>query len=563
MHILGCLDVPTSGASGSPATTSPALDEDQLADVRNVFIGFVFQQFNLLAYLPAWRNVELPLVYADVAPDRTQGTGDGRARHGRPRRPGRTTGRASCPAASSSASPSPGPCHRAGDDPRRRTDRQPRLHVDGRGARRSSRSCTTAGRTIVLITHEPDVAARAQRTIQIHDGRIRQRGPTGDRTRRPVRVGGPMNWRDTFRTAGTPCARTACARRSRCSASSSASARSSSPSGSAQGAKAEVRDSINALGTNLLVISPGSTTDSTGVRGGFGSASTLTAAGRRRARLGRRRTGHRQPWRRCRRPRRHSSHGDTNWTTTLTGTTASWQDVRSPRRPAAAGSSTAADEAAAAAVVVLGPDTATELFGTTNAVGRTVTLQRHPLEVIGVLEALELLGRHVQQRPRHRAAGDVRPAPRRRHRPQLGELHLREGVLRRARCRRPTRRPTTSCSTSTASPAPPTPTSPSPPRSRSSSKPPPRRQHDDRHARRHRRHLAARRRHRRHEHHARLGHRTDPRDRPAQGDRRRDPGSSAASSSSRPRSSGSPAACSASALGVAGALVLPHVTTPA
>ena len=68
MHILGCLDVPTSGVFRLAGHDVQAFDENQLADVRNSFIGFVFQQFNLLAYLPAWRNVELPLVYAGVAP---------------------------------------------------------------------------------------------------------------------------------------------------------------------------------------------------------------------------------------------------------------------------------------------------------------------------------------------------------------------------------------------------------------------------------------------------------------------------------------------------------------
>jgi putative ABC transport system permease protein len=156
--------------------------------------------------------------------------------------------------------------------------------------------------------------------------------------------------------------------------------------GLADGAKAEVRDQMNELGTNLLVISPGSTTDSSGVRGGFGSASTLTIQDAD-ALASPEVAPDVQAVAATATTNISLTAGETNWTTTLTGTTESWQEVRS-RDVTAGRFITDQDDSAAAAVIVLGPDTATELFGTTNAVGQTVTYNGSTLEVVGVLETL-------------------------------------------------------------------------------------------------------------------------------------------------------------------------------
>lgn len=156
--------------------------------------------------------------------------------------------------------------------------------------------------------------------------------------------------------------------------------------GLGQGAKATVRDQINELGTNLLVVSPGSTTSTSGVRGGSGSSSTLTvqnaealnskvvapdiaavaATSTTSAEL---------------------TYGTTNWTTTLTGTTRSWQTVRS-RKVTSGRFLSAADETNAAPVVVLGSDTASELFNNANPVGQQVTYNGNQLTVIGLLAPL-------------------------------------------------------------------------------------------------------------------------------------------------------------------------------
>ncbi len=156
--------------------------------------------------------------------------------------------------------------------------------------------------------------------------------------------------------------------------------------GIGRGARADVQAQINELGTNVLVVSPGSATDDSGVRGGFGTASTLTiedaeavadetvapdvqsAAATATSSVS-------------------LTAGTTNWTTTLTGTTRSWKDVRS--RDLSSGRFwTAREQDDAALVTVLGPDTVTELGLVGDPVGQTVTVDGTELEVIGVLEAL-------------------------------------------------------------------------------------------------------------------------------------------------------------------------------
>jgi putative ABC transport system permease protein len=153
--------------------------------------------------------------------------------------------------------------------------------------------------------------------------------------------------------------------------------------GFGQGAQNRVKQEIDALGSNLLIVSPGSTTDSGGLRGGFGSATTLTledaaAIADDTAAPDVRRVA----------PTRTSTAsvtvGETNWTTQVVGTTPTWLDVRA--RSLAAGRFLTAEEARSGAhVVVLGPDTASELFSFGSPIGQTVTVAGQELVVIGVL----------------------------------------------------------------------------------------------------------------------------------------------------------------------------------
>lgn len=155
--------------------------------------------------------------------------------------------------------------------------------------------------------------------------------------------------------------------------------------GLGQGAQQEVEDQIDALGSNLLIISPGSSTDSSGRRGGFGSASTLTLADADAIA-----DEEAVPDAAAVAPTTSSSvslvSGDTNWTTSLVGTTTSWLGVRS-RDLSAGRFFTAAEAAEGAAVVVIGPDTASELFGVQSPVGQQMSVNGTQVTVIGVLSS--------------------------------------------------------------------------------------------------------------------------------------------------------------------------------
>ncbi len=150
------------------------------------------------------------------------------------------------------------------------------------------------------------------------------------------------------------------------------------------GAQDEVRNQIDSLGSNLLIVSPGSSTNGSGVRGGFGSASTLTLADAQAV-------ADRAVAPDVARVAPASSTttsltaGTTNWTTRLIGTTTNWKDVR--QRTLASGRFFTEDEATKGAnVVVLGSAAASELFSVGNPVGQTVTVNGTALTVIGVLD---------------------------------------------------------------------------------------------------------------------------------------------------------------------------------
>jgi putative ABC transport system ATP-binding protein len=182
MHIIGCLDVPSAGSYHLADEDVSAMSEDQLAKVRNRRIGFVFQQFNLLASMPAWRNVELPLTYSGVGrAERREraitaldwvGLGD-RVQH----RPGELSGGEQQRVAIARALVTE-PDLLLADEPTGNLDSASTAEILN-----LLDELHGSDRTIVVITHEADVARRSQRTVHMLDGLVSGDTPTAAVTR--------------------------------------------------------------------------------------------------------------------------------------------------------------------------------------------------------------------------------------------------------------------------------------------------------------------------------------------------------------------------------------------
>ena len=169
MHILGCLDTPTSGVYHLAGDNVSNMSEAALAEVRNRRIGFVFQQFNLLASMSAWQNVELPLVYAGVqrAERKERAMGAlarvglaGRVNH----RPGELSGGQQQRVAVARALVTE-PDLILADEPTGNLD-----SVSAADVLRLMDELHEAGRTLVLITHDAEVASASGRVLGIRDG---------------------------------------------------------------------------------------------------------------------------------------------------------------------------------------------------------------------------------------------------------------------------------------------------------------------------------------------------------------------------------------------------------
>ena len=180
MHILGCLDAPTAGRYLLDGVDVRDIAEDDLADLRNRKIGFVFQSFNLVARTTALANVELPLAYAGLGRRERRARAiaalaavgmEDRLHH----LPSELSGGQQQRAAVARAIVTD-PAIVLADEPTGNLDSHSTEEILRVFARLNAE-----GRTVVLITHESDVAARARRVVRLADGRVLSDEPAGSR----------------------------------------------------------------------------------------------------------------------------------------------------------------------------------------------------------------------------------------------------------------------------------------------------------------------------------------------------------------------------------------------
>jgi len=171
MNLIGCLDTPTAGTYWLNGQEVSQLDDDELAHIRNREIGFVFQTFNLLSRTTALENVEVPLVYAGIpraerherAKQTLEMVGLGDRMHHQPNElSGGQRQRVAVARALVNR-----PSLLLADEPTGNLDSR-----TGEEIMQLFDDLNRAGNTIVLVTHEEDIAAHARRTIRLRDGRI-------------------------------------------------------------------------------------------------------------------------------------------------------------------------------------------------------------------------------------------------------------------------------------------------------------------------------------------------------------------------------------------------------
>lgn len=396
MNMLGCLDRPSSGDYFLENIEISSLSEPELARIRSDRIGFVFQSFNLLPRTSAVENVALPLFYSASGPP---GAGQrlalaqeklaflglaGREKSS----PGQLSGGQQQRVAIARALIN-NPAILLADEPTGNLDTKTSHEI-------MDILCTLnrkQGVTIILVTHEPDIAAYADRVVTMRDGKIVSDVLNPKPDSPPSRTAAPsaatiQSSASQFRF-GVMVA----------SAAAQAIVRNTMRSiltmlgvfigvaaliamvAVGQGANDAVRKQIESLGTNLLVVMPGATTVS-GVRAGSGSASTLTVAD---AQAIRRESPDISLVSYNIRQLGQIINGNQNWTTTIQGVTPSYLTTSNWSISIGRGFNRS-DEDNAAMVCLIGQTVFHQLFGAyENPVGAVILIKGAPLRVIGLL----------------------------------------------------------------------------------------------------------------------------------------------------------------------------------
>jgi macrolide transport system ATP-binding/permease protein len=396
MNILGCLDRPTAGQYLLEGVDVASLDDEALAEIRGRRIGFVFQSFNLLARSSAAENVELPLFYTGGAQDgprraaellRMVGLAGREGNH-----PNQLSGGQQQRVAIARALVNR-PAILLADEPTGNLDTQNSNEIMAIIRRLNQEQ----GLTIIIVTHEAEMAAYADRVITLRDGMVvsdqrkpSSRSATPSRQFQPAAPPPPSS--SSVFGAFSRMALVAAWRAIRRNKMRSALTMLGVFIGVAaviatvavgEGASASVREQIQSLGSNLVVVLPGATT-SNGVRAGFGSTSTLTVADadailKEAAAVSATSYMDRQV--------AQVVNGDRNWSTSINGVNPSYLTVR--QWPVAAGRNFTEEEArSGAAVCLLGQTVVNNMFGEGDTpVGAIIRVKNVPMRVIGVLSS--------------------------------------------------------------------------------------------------------------------------------------------------------------------------------
>ncbi len=416
MNIIGCLDRPTSGLYLLEGVDVASLSEPELALIRSRRIGFVFQSFNLLSRTSALENVELPLLYSgdmERSGERARGSLKLLGLEGREQSYSNQLSGGQQQRVAIARALINNPAILLPDEPTGNLDSKTSAEIMATLQRLNRER----GLTIVLVTHDPEVASTADRTITLRDGLLvsDHRAPArslGPATVTPIfrnaeesRQSDGLRQTDESRAAGTPSDVPESVRQTfvmmALRAAGRALARNKLRSALTmlgifigvaaliamvavgQGANRAVEEQIASLGTNLLIVLPGAVT-SNGVRAGFGSRSTLTV-GDADAILKEDPATEQVSY--LDRQVAQVENNNLNWSTSVQGVTPSYLPIRNWAVVSGRGF-TQDDERSGALVCLLGNTVVKNLFGEyQNPVGVTIRVKNVPMRVIGVLDA--------------------------------------------------------------------------------------------------------------------------------------------------------------------------------